>query len=325
MVLPNLQGSSPEGSETPKALTLSELKLRQKDFNKSFLSSKSESTRSTYNRCLNEFGRWIGSQGGSCFLSKESMEDYRDYLEIDKSLSFHTVSTYFTALRQFCKYLYSTGFLSGNPARDVGPSTKSNASFVRGLCDREIKALLSEVSTDSLIGKRDMSIMYCMLYGGLTEVRIERAHVGDLELTLFGLLLHVRRKRNSFSVPLDDPIRGQLLSYLESRGEEHPEAPLFTSHSHRSKGGRLDARSIRRRINNYLESSGVRASGVKARSLTLTALRIWTQRGMSLSEIKERHPVRGLEKKIEMLLKSHRQKQTAYSEDKSISGEGSRL
>jgi len=286
-------------------LTAGELQYRKKAFLTEFLGNKSQATRNTYNRCLNEFGRWLARRGGDCRMTRTAMEEYHEYLIVDRGLSTHTIAAYLTALRQFCKYLQSVGFLSEHPAEHLrpAPATKLPVRSARPLSDEELQKLLCVINTDTCIGKRDLAVVYCMLYSGLTETRIERANVEDLEPTLFGLQMRIRDARPTFSIPLDGPVELRLRDYLEARGDQDPGAPLFLSHSHRSKGGRLDARSIRRRITHYLEESGIRSEGITARSLNRTALLLWLKDGMSMSEIKQRHRGHGLAKKVEELLR----------------------
>ncbi len=284
-----------------QVLTVGELHHRQQVFLTEYLRDKAKATKGTYDRCLNEFGRWLDEQGGYCPMTPAAMDDYQDYLTVERALSARTVATYLTALRQFSKYLVETGFLTENPTVHLKTVYQPAAHATQALFEQEILGLLSVVDTDTRMGKRDMAIIYGMLYAGLTETDIERANVADMERTLMGIHIRVQGKgspKKSETVPLDDLVMRKFAEYLETRPAHGPEDPLFLSQSHRSKGGRLDARSIRRRITTYLSKAGLRRPGVTTQSLTLTALMLWLNDGMSMADIKLRVRGRGLKAKV---------------------------
>ena len=290
-----------------QVLTLSELKHRQRAFLTECLRNKARSTQGTYNRCLNRFRHWLEQRGGYCPMTRAAMDDYVDYLVVEEDLQSRTVATYVTALRQFCKYLVSTGFLPNDPTAHMKSIARPAARSTQPLTESEIYALLEVVDTSTRIGKRDFAIIYGLLYAGLTVSEIERANVGDLEQSLLGVHLRVGGARNSRmtqSVPLDEPVVQKIRAYLETRPARSLTDPLFLSHSHRSNGGRLDARSLRRRIANYLAKARVQRQGVTTKSLTLTALVLWLSDGKSMDDIRSRVRARGLNKKIAQLRKS---------------------
>ena len=290
-----------------QVLTLGELAHRQRVFMKEYLHDKADATKGTYNRCLNEFGRWVDEQGGYCPMTRGAMDDYREYLTVERNLGPRSVATYLTALRQFSKYLVKTGFLSQNPTKHLKISFGPVAQATQALSEEEVLLLLSVVDTGKSMGKRDMAIIFLMLYAGLTETDIERANISDIEQTLMGFHIRVQNKgstRKLETVPLDRPVRKRIKDYLQTRPAHGQGDPLFLSHSNRSKGGRLHTRSIRRRITNYLDQAGLRRPGVTTQSLTLTALALWLNDGMSMDEIRLRVRTRKLAAKVQHLRQS---------------------
>ena len=275
----------------PLKMKLTELRHRIDGFLTEYLKEKSKETRGTYRRSLNEFVRWYPLQRGRFLFRVEDIEAYKRYLMDDRGLHQVSVSTYLTALRRFCQYLVDIGLLGENPAKAVQGNRRPDSHSRAVLTEADIRALLDAVDTSTPIGKRDMAIVYLMLYAGLSEIEVVRADVQDLEQTLLGWYLRVQGKGRTVKdqqVPIDPPVMTQIRIYLDVRGAFRPTEPLFVSHGRRSEGERLNTRSVRSRINQHLEKAGLKRPGVTPHSLTHTAALIWLNDGMSVEEVKQR-------------------------------------
>ena len=283
--------SEEEATGSFLSLSVSELNRRIEDFVKEYLKEKSRETVGTYRRSLNEFERWFAQQKGQFTFSTDDVEAYKTYLMKTRGLHQVSVSTYLTALRRLCQYLVDIGLLTENPARGVKgnrrPSTHSRAV----LAQSEVDTLLESMSESNAIGKRDVAIVYMMLYAGLSEIELIRANIQDLEQTLMGWYLRVQGKGRTVKdqqVPIDAPVVEKVKNYLDLRKRVHPEDPLFVSHGHRSDGNRLNTRSVRSRINLHLQEAGIKRKGVTPHSLTHTAALLWLNNGMTVDEVRER-------------------------------------
>ena len=283
--------SDGETTESFLNLSVSELNRRIEDFVKEYLKEKSPETAGTYRRSLNEFERWFVQQKGNFKFTTDDIEAYKTYLMKTRGLHQVSVSTYLTALRRLCQYLVDIGMLNENPARSVKgnrrPSTHSRAVLTQS----EVDTLLQAMSEANPIGKRDLAIVYMMLYAGLSEIELIRANIQDLEQTLMGWYLRVQGKGRTVKdqqVPIDGPVVEKVKNYLDTRKRVHPEDPLFVSHGHRSEGNRLNTRSVRSRINLHLQEANIKRKGVTPHSLTHTAALLWLNNGMSVDEVKER-------------------------------------
>ena len=284
------QSSSPASSASLQ-LTLGELQRRLDDFEKEYLKKKSKETVGTYRRSLNEFERWFVTQKGRFRFTTDGIRAYKTYLMETRELSQVSVSTYLTAVRRFCQYLVDIGLLPENPATDVKGNRRPSSHSRQVLTETDIEALLQGVRGGDQIVKRDLAIIYLMLYAGLSEIEIVRADLADLEQTLMGWYLRVQGKGHTVKdqqVPIDPPVMEKIRIYLDTRGRIRPEDPLFVSHGHRSEGERLNTRSVRSRINGHMKAAGIKRSGVTPHSLTHTAALIWLNDGMSVQDVKKR-------------------------------------
>ncbi|MDT0630369.1 tyrosine-type recombinase/integrase [Rubrivirga litoralis] len=278
----------------PLRLSVVQLEERLDGFVTEYLKDKSEQTRGTYRRTLNEFERYHAARAGrpsSRFRFVEAdVEAYKAYLMEERELSQVSVSTYLTAIRRFCDYLVARGDLAENPARGVKGNRRPESHSRAVLRADEVEALFEAVPEATLIGRRDRAIMALMVYGGLSEIELVRADVDDLDRTLMGTVIRVQGKGRTSKdarVPLDDSALGPLDVYLQARSAP-PSAPLFVSHGHRSEGTRLNTRSVRGRINGHLRSAKLKRRGVSPHSLTHTAALIWLNDGMPVEEVRRR-------------------------------------
>ncbi|MEM0961230.1 MAG: tyrosine-type recombinase/integrase [Bacteroidota bacterium] len=279
----------------PLVLSVAALADRLDGFVSEYLKEKSKETKGTYRRALNEFERYHATRSArpsSRFRFVEAdVEAYKAYLMEERELSQVSVSTYLTALRRLCDYLVARGELPENPARGV-KGNRRPSSHSRGVLKAdEIERLFEAIPQTTEIGRRDRALVALMVYGGLSEVELVRADVGDVDRTLMGTFLRVQgkgRQSKDETVPLDGSAVDPLEIYLLSRDEAGPTAPLFVSHGHRSAGTRLNTRSVRGRVNTHLRSAKLKRRGISPHSLTHTAALIWLNSGMPVEEVRRR-------------------------------------
>ncbi len=283
--------SSASSNSAGLELSLRDLRDHLKEFLTEYLKDKSKETVGTYRRSLNTFEKWFIKTHGTFRFTEDDIRDYKTYLMEERELSQVSVSTYLTAVRRFCQYLSDVGLLDGNPAKAVKGNRRPDSHSREVLTESDIEALKNVLEEESQIDRRDVAMIYLMLYAGLSEIELVRADVKDLEHTLMGPVLRVQGKGRTVKdqqVPLDPPVIEKLEAYLNTREGLQPDTPLFVSHGHRSEGKRLNTRSVRSRINGYLKESGVKRRGVTPHSLTHTAALIWLNDDMSLEEVKQR-------------------------------------
>lgn len=257
-----------------------------------YLHDRGAETIGTYRRSLNEFIRWFSHPRSDFRFRVEDIEAYKTYLMSERKLSQVSVSTYLTALRRLCDFMVATGQLPENPAKQVKGNRRPSEHTRAVLSEAEVDRLLASFDQVTQMGKRDQAIMYMMLFAGLGEIEIVRADLADLnQHDSGGWYLRVQGKGRSDKdqlVPIDPPVMDKIRLYLDTRGRIRPEEPIFVSHGHRSDGERLNTRSVRGRINHWLELAEIKRAGITPHSLTHTAALIWLRQGMTVEELKIR-------------------------------------
>ena len=272
-------------------LNLAALQSHIDNFLAEYLIEKQPETTGTYKRSLNEFQRWFVTYPKFRF-KEEDIEAYKSYLMHDKKLHQVSVSTYLTAIRRFCDYLVAIGQLTENPAKKVKGNRRPADHSRPILNETDVETLFKHVKGEGLLEKRDRALLHAMLYAGLGEIELIRANLEDLQQDPSGAwqiwVQGKGRTGKDQSVPLADNVMEKVRIYLDARGFPKPEAPLFVSHGHRSDGERLNTRSVRGRINFWLEKANLKAKGITPHSLTHTAALLWLNEGVPIEEVKLR-------------------------------------
>jgi site-specific recombinase XerD len=293
---PQPEASPQEAQGEALRLSLTELKRRVGEFLTDYLEGKSDETVGTYRRSLNGFEKWFVQQKGRFRFQKDDVRAYKKYLIEERGLSQASISTYLTALRRLCQYLVDAGLLEENPAVGVKGNRRPESHSRAVLTETDIEALEAVLGTATPIACRDRACVYLMLYGGLAEIELVRIDKEDLEQTLMGHFVRVQGKGRTVKderVPLDEKAAGAVYDYLDAREGSRertvkPGDPVFVSHGHRSRGQRLNTRSVRSRVNDLLKKAGIKRRGLTPPSLTHTAALLWLNDGMEVDEVKSR-------------------------------------
>lgn len=254
------------------------------------LDSKRPETKGTYERALREFLRW-SDKDRRCLFMVRDVERYKNYLTRRRKLSAVSVSTYLTALRQFCRYLESAGVLKTNPAKEVRGNARPMRHSREVISLQDVEHLLASVDATSEQGARDFAILKVMLGCGLSGIEIVRADVGDIgeeEGKPFLIVQGKGRTTKDERVTLPQDVVVALRTYLTLRRNPQAEGPLFASAGNRTRGLRMTTRGIRERVNYYLQVSGVKqgkARRITAFSLRHTAALILVEQGATAEEL----------------------------------------
>lgn len=186
---------------------------------------------------------------------------------VRQGLARATVARNVAAARSFCRYLVTMGLLEGDPSSAI-ETARVDSRLPKVLPQAEIQKLLDtarhEVESPLFPDKhsevgaaRDWAI-YELLYG--SALRIAEVVSLDLaQLDLAELRVRVLGKGNiERVVPFGIPTRNALETWLEAR----PQLINATSGNAvflGDKGGRIDARTVRGRLDRLCGRAGVRA------------------------------------------------------------------
>lgn len=244
----------------------------------------SEKTRATYQRALLQLFRYFTAHG-------ISTPSYDDIVAFKKELESagrkaSTISLYLAAARRFFSWTEQRG-ICPNVALGVKPPRCERGHKRDFLGATQLKAVLGNMSRESLQERRDFAIMALMTVDGLRTVEISRANVEDIRTLGDCTVLFVQgkgRKDRTEFVKLPAPVLAAINEYLALRGQVKDSEPLFAGIGNRNRKGRMTTRSISGIAKSALRSAGYNSSRLTAHSLRHSAVTLSLLGGMSLQE-----------------------------------------
>lgn len=248
----------------------------------------SEHTTRNYALDLQRFKNFISNAAPLNFsmIDKRSIRNYLSHLAAKKTLK-RTILRRLSALRSFYKYLSKEKMILSNPLEEID-SPKLEKTIPASLSYEQIERLFSQPDTTSYLGFRDRCIMELFYSSGLRVS--ELAGLNRSEIDLENLRIRVMGKgKKQRVIPITQNAARWVQSYLA-----HPERD-FDCKEHRAEadplavflnkwGKRLTVRSIDRKFEEYLTSSGL-AAKITPHTIRHTIATHWLEKGMDLKTI----------------------------------------
>jgi len=255
----------------------------------SFLAAQDikEISKKAYQKGLEKFINWLLTEEVTQ-PDRQTILKFKSHL-IDSELSANTVNSYLVAVKRFFAYLEGIKKYP-NIAKDIKGVKQPKIHLREALTVSQVKELLSQFDTSSLLGKRDFAIVNLMARTGLRTIEVIRANIEDIRQEGGEALLFVQGKgrdsKDSF-VLLTEKALNPILAYLKARGRPTPKEPLFASLSDRNKGKRLTTRTIRGLIKESLRKINVESNKLSAHSLRHSFATLSLRAGAPLIQVKE--------------------------------------
>ena len=192
------------------------------------------------------------------FISTDvnSLRNYMAYLS-SKQYSKATIARKLATLRSFYKFLVKRNHVQSNPVTPIR-TPKQERKLPRFLEYEDIKRLLETPPTDNWLGARDRAIMETLYSTGVRVSEIVALNMDDVDF--LSEIIHVRGKgKKERIVPIGASALQAIQHYVEYRNRRAQSNSNFDSkvlfvNKH---GKRLSTRSVRRKMDKYLEMAGL--------------------------------------------------------------------
>lgn len=247
----------------------------------------SPKTVETYSRALKQLFKYLSLNG----IRNPQREDIIAFRE-ELRASGHkptTIQNYITATKLFFKWTAQEGYYPNITEHLKG--AKLNRDHKKDyLTSRQVKEILGTVEKDTLQGLRDYAILSLMVTGGLRTIEVSRADIGDIRNAGENTVLYIQGKGKTEKtdyIKLSPQVEKAIRIYLTARGETVESAPLFSSLSNNSKGGRLSTRAISGIVKDILVKAGYDSSRLTAHSLRHTAVTLSLLAGKDITEVQQ--------------------------------------
>ena len=221
----------------------------------------SETTRDDYKLRVGEFIDFIKANG----LNRNTMLDYRKYLEQRTDYSISTKNKYFTTAKRYCGVLYNANILPTDITKDLsGVELKgfkqSRLHKKDGVSQDEINRLAEYFRglDESKQNLRLKAIFSLLIYQGLRQVEIVRLDVNDLDLRAGKAFVRGKGRDDKEPIALHPYTVNALKAYLTAYKKKS--GAVFTCESNRAYGERLTTLSLRRTVKTVLTELGIENS-----------------------------------------------------------------
>lgn len=246
-----------------------------------------EKSAETYTRNLRPMFRFF-AENGITAPQREDIISYRESLKA-RGLKPTTVQNYITASRLFFEWTEQERIYP-NVAAHVKGAKLDREHKKDYLTSSQCKNVFRGIDTSTPTGLRDYAIVALTVTGALRTIEVSRANIGDLRTVGDFTALYVQgkgRDEKTEYVKVSEPVEAAIRAYLKARGESDPSAPLFSSESNNSKGGRLSTRTISGICKAAMVGAGYNSSRLTAHSLRHTGVTLSLLSGRSLEEAQE--------------------------------------
>lgn len=244
-------------------------------------------TIETYTKALRQLFRYLSLNG----IRQPQREDIIAYRE-DLRASGHkptTIQNYINAAKLFFRWTGQEG-LYPDIASHLKGAKLDREHKKDYLTSGQIKEILASIERNSLQGLRDYAILVLMVTGGLRDIEVSRADIGDLRAVGENTVLYVQGKgkqEKTEYVKISFPVEKAIRAYLKAKGAAGEDEPLFTSLSNNSKGKRLSTRSISGIVKNRFQQAGYNSERLTAHSLRHTAVTLSLLAGKDITEVQQ--------------------------------------
>lgn len=219
-------------------------------------------------------------------MSRSTLRGFLAQLR-QEGASKRTIVRRLASLRSFFRYCCSQQLIGQNPAEDIeGPKVDKEVPYC--LSFDELQRLFDQPDTNEYLGFRDRTIMELFYSSGLRVSELVALDRQDFDAK--GLLLKLKGKgRKERIVPITKNAAEWIIAYLEHPERhrdmdghlaEQDEKAIFLN----KLGTRLSARSVDRKFDKYLLSSGL-AGKVTPHTIRHTIATHWLENGMDLKTI----------------------------------------
>lgn len=247
----------------------------------------SDKTIQTYTRDLRRMFRYF-AENGIRQPQREDIISYRESLKAE-GLKPTTIQNYITAARLFFQWTEQERIYP-NVAERVKGAKLSREHKKDYLTSKQVKNVLSGIDRSTPTGLRDYAILALTITGGLRTIEVSRADIGDLRTLGDDTVLYIQgkgREEKAEYVRVSPPVEKAIRDYLKTRKDTDASAPLFSSTSNNSRGGRLSTRTISGICKGSMVEAGYNSDRLTAHSLRHTAVTLSLLADKKLEEVQQ--------------------------------------
>lgn len=168
-----------------------------------------------------------------------------------------TTARKLATLRSFYKFLVKRNYVNSNPVTTI-KTPKQDKKLPRFLEYEEVQRLLNAPPTTTWLGARDRAILETLYSTGMRVSELVALNMDDVDF--LGEVIHIRGKGKKERIsPVGSSALQAIQRYIEFRNKRIASDNAFDSKVlfANKHGKRLSTRSVRRKMDKYLQEAGL--------------------------------------------------------------------
>lgn len=242
-----------------------------------------DTTIKGYKVCIRQFLKWLKDNQINQ-PTRDDIKTYKLYLK-NSNYTNGTKNQYIRAVKHLFKWLNSEGIYPNIADNIKGFKVIADNTKKDAFTEQEIKKIIDDIDTTSVIGKRDKAIILLMLVGGLRITEIHNMDIQDLEIKNNEYIINILGKGHTEKdnyIKVIKPIYDVLKDYLDTRTNKRGIDPLFTSTSNRALNKRITKETLSQIIKNRFRDSGFNSKKLTAHSIRHTTATLLLKSGADI-------------------------------------------
>jgi len=218
----------------------------------------SENTIASYNNDLSSLLNFLRDSGvdDPSQIKSKLLNDFFGVLT-KLGLSSRSSARYYSSLKGFFGYLFSSGYIEINPMEKVS-APKVSKSLPNVLNINEIEAILSQPDTSKKLGLRDKALLETFYACGLRVSELINLKISDLFLNEEMIRVFGKGSKERF-VPIGSSAINWISEYLKNsrpllEKKAKSQHVLFLN----SRGTKLSRMGVWKIVNNYAKLAGIK-------------------------------------------------------------------
>ena len=242
-----------------------------------------DTTIKGYRVCIRQFIKWLKD---NCINqpTKEDIKAYKLYLK-NSNYTNGTKNQYIRAVKHLFKWLNDEGIYNNVASSIKGFKVIADNTKKDAFTEQEIKKIIDDIDTSSVIGKRDKAIILLMLVGGLRITEVHNMDIQDIEIKNNEYIINIMGKGHTEKdnyIKIIKPIYDVLKDYLDTRDNKRGIDPLFTSTSNRALNKRITKETLSQIIKDRFRYSGYDSKKLTAHSIRHTTATLLLKSGADI-------------------------------------------
>jgi len=171
-----------------------------------------------------------------------------------------TVKTYASKINAFCEWLVLRNYMSENPLKTI-KIPHPEYTDKRALENEEINKIITAIhshSKNSLVFKRDLTMLYLLFFCGLRKGELIGLRVADIDLEkkLITVRPETSKSKKTRCIPIHQTLFFHIKEYLKERRDQGYKTPSLLVSSSNDEG--LTAHGIKHWVKRLSNLSGVK-------------------------------------------------------------------